>query len=64
MFLKLSLLVGIIVDSFQEFSENLDEEKDIKENICYICSLHREKFEKKGIKFENHHFYYYYLACL
>ena len=50
----MNMLVGIIVDSFQEFSENLDEEKDIKENICYICSLHREKFEKKGIKFENH----------
>ena len=50
----MNMLVGIIVDSFQEFSEKLDEEKDIKENICYICSLHREKFEKKGIKFENH----------
>ena len=50
----INMITGIIVDSFQKLNDQKKEESDMKENTCYICSLHREKFEKKGIKFENH----------
>ena len=49
-----NIITGIIVDSFQKLKDQESEENEMKENTCYICSLHREKFEKKGIKFENH----------
>ena len=53
-FILINMVTGIVVNSFQELSDQKTEENDMKENTCYICSLHREKFEKKGIKFENH----------
>ena len=54
MLVLMNMITGIIVDSFQKLREKKNEENEIKENTCYICSLHREKFEKRGIKFENH----------
>ena len=54
MLVLMNMITGIIVDSFQKLREKKNEESEIKENTCYICSLHREKFEKRGIKFENH----------
>ena len=50
----MNMITGIIIDSFQKLRDQKSEENEMKENTCYICSLHREKFEKKGIKFENH----------
>ena len=50
----MNMITGIIVDSFGSVREKKNEDNEIKENTCYICSLHREKFEKNGIKFENH----------
>ena len=54
MLVLMNMITGIIVDSFQKLREKKNEESELKENTCYICSLHREKFEKRGIKFENH----------
>ena len=54
MLVLMNMITGIIVDSFQKLREKKNEENELKENTCYICSLHREKFEKRGIKFENH----------
>ena len=45
---------GIIVDKFQDLREKNNELYEEKENVCFICSLHRSNFEIKGIDFEYH----------
>ena len=50
----MNMITGIICDSFGSVREKKNEDNEVKENTCYICSLHREKFEKNGIKFDNH----------
>lgn len=50
----LNIVNGIIVDKFQDLREKNNEVYEQKENVCFICSLHRSKFETKGIDFEYH----------
>ena len=50
----LNIASGIIVDKFQDLREKNDELYEEKENVCFICSLHRSNFEIKGIDFEYH----------
>ena len=50
----LNIAGGIIVDKFQDLRESNDELYEEKENVCFICSLHRSNFEIKGIDFEFH----------
>ena len=50
----LNIASGIIVDKFQDLREKNDELYEEKENVCFICSLHRSNFEIKGIDFEFH----------
>ena len=54
MLILLNIINGIIVDTFLELREKSNEENETKLNICYICSLHRTLFEKRGIDFEFH----------
>ena len=54
MLVLLNIISGVIVDTFQELREKSVEENETKLNICYICSLHRTLFEKRGIDFEYH----------
>ena len=54
MLVLLNIISGVIVDTFQELREKSVEENETKLNICYICSLHRILFEKRGIDFEYH----------
>ena len=50
----LNIASGIIVDKFQDLRESNKELYEEKENVCFICSLHRSNFEIKGIDFEYH----------
>ena len=50
----LNIAAGIIVDKFHDLREKNDELYEEKENVCFICSLHRSNFEIKGIDFEYH----------
>ena len=45
---------GIIIDKFDELKEVKKKLYEEKENVCFICSLHRSNFEIKGIKFKDH----------
>ena len=58
-YLLFSLLImnifgAIIVDKFDENRESNKKLNEEKQNMCYICSLHRSNFEIKGIKFTTH----------
>ena len=50
----LNIAAGIIVDKFHDLREKNEELYEEKENVCFICSLHRSNFEIKGIDFEYH----------
>jgi hypothetical protein len=52
--IMINIINGIIVDTFQALREANNERDDVRENVCFICSLNRAKFEIKGINFENH----------
>ena len=66
--LILNITGGIIVDKFDELREDKKKLYEEKENVCFICSLHRSSFEIKGINFKDHQTqehnignYFYYL---
>jgi len=50
----LNIVNAIIVDEFQKKNESSNIHRDQVENICYVCQLHRSKFEMKGFNFEIH----------
>lgn len=50
----INIINGIIVDTFQALREQNNKRDYIKENMCFICSLDRSKFESKGVNFEEH----------
>ena len=52
--LILNITGGIIVDKFDELRESKKKLYEEKENVCFICSLHRSNFEIKGIRFKDH----------
>ena len=52
--LILNITGGIIVDKFDELREAKKKLYEEKENVCFICSLHRSNFEIKGIRFKDH----------
>ena len=64
----LNVINGIIVDTFQALREKNNNRADIIENVCYICSIKKSKFEIRGINY-NHHLnnehlimnYFYYI---
>jgi len=52
--LIMNIFGAIIVDKFDENRELNKKLYEEKENMCYICSIHRSNFEIKGIKFSQH----------
>jgi len=50
----LNITGGIIIDKFDELRKEKKKLYEEKENICFICSLHRSNFEIKGIRFKDH----------
>ncbi|EFA86157.1 inositol 1,4,5-trisphosphate receptor-like protein [Heterostelium album PN500] len=61
----LNVILGIIVDTFGQLRDQRALTEDYKANICFICSIDRETFQKKGIDFNKHveddHNKWYYL---
>ena len=54
MLVLLNIINGVIVDTFLELREKSIVENETKLKKCFICSLHRNAFEKRGIDFEYH----------
>ena len=54
MLVLLNIINGIIVDTFQELREEANAQNETKMNICFICSLNRTLFERKGLDFDKH----------
>lgn len=54
MLVMLNIINGIVVDTFQDLREKNSEQQEIRNNSCFICSLHRSEFESKGIDYEEH----------
>mmetsp|Transcript_29083 Transcript_29083/g.65863 ORF Transcript_29083/g.65863 Transcript_29083/m.65863 type:complete len:241 (+) Transcript_29083:2-724(+) len=52
--IMVAIITGIIIDTFADKrSEKNDIEEDIK-NVCFICSLNRDLFDRKRIPFNDH----------
>lgn len=54
MLIIFNMVNSIVVDAFQETREKNNKINEEKTNACFICSLHRSKFEVKGVSFEHH----------
>ena len=46
-----AIISGIIIDTFADMRGQLEAVKEDDNNYCLICSIGREKFERKGIRF-------------
>jgi hypothetical protein len=50
----LNIINGIIVDTFQAMrQENIEKVKQ-RDDLCYICSKQKGKFEASGVSFKRH----------
>ena len=50
----IAIITGIIIDTFGELrGQKAEIEKD-EQNVCFICSVERDQFERKGLKFADH----------
>ena len=52
--IMLNIVNGIIVDTFQALREENNTKQRIRDNVCYICSINKAKFEMKGIDYNYH----------
>lgn len=50
----LSLVFGIVIDTFAELREAAHKKEDDIKNICFICGGRKEDLEKQNIKFQKH----------
>lgn len=50
----LNVILGIIVDTFGQLRDQRAETEDYKSNVCFICSIERETFQKNSIEFKKH----------
>ena len=50
----INIILGIIVDNFAEFRNNLDELNNDKNNICFICQMSRDDARNKNLNFDLH----------
>lgn len=49
-----AIITGVIIDTFSELRSNKADIESNQLNVCFVCSLDREKFERKGLKFADH----------
>ena len=52
--IMVNIINAIIVDTFQDIREKNNEKFETINNVCYICSLDRSKFELIGHNFTTH----------
>jgi hypothetical protein len=64
----LNIIFGIIIDTFAALRDEQMELREDTENVCFICSHHRDDFERIGVDFrehtEKHHNMWNYLKYL
>ncbi|PRP87028.1 inositol 1,4,5-trisphosphate receptor-like protein [Planoprotostelium fungivorum] len=52
--LMLNIFLAIIVDTFSELRDIRQQARTSRVQNCFICSIEREAFKRKGIEFHNH----------
>jgi hypothetical protein len=52
--IMLNIINGIIVDTFQALREYNNYVDYVRNNVCYICSIDKNKFEMHGVDFSKH----------
>ncbi len=52
--IMVAIVTGIIIDTFSEMRSQKAAIDDNQNNVCFVCSIQREKFERKNIKFADH----------
>jgi inositol 1,4,5-triphosphate receptor type 3 len=50
----MNIIFGIIIDTFAELRDQNNTKENDMNNVCFICSFDRHKFENKGDGFEHH----------
>lgn len=53
-FLLLAIVTGIIIDTFSQLRQAKEDVESNMENVCFVCNLRRDVFERKLIKFAEH----------
>ncbi len=49
-----TLVFSLTINSFKNYKQYIDQITDERNNLCYICQLHRTKFDKQGVDFDDH----------
>lgn len=69
--IMLNIVTGIIIDEFGSIKDALHEKVEDIQNVCFICGISREDFERFNIAFDTHwsfdHYmwnYIFYIAYL
>jgi hypothetical protein len=52
--IMLNVINGIIIDTFQDLREQGEKKTFYKENMCYVCSNTKSRFEMCGLDFKDH----------
>jgi hypothetical protein len=52
--IMVAIITGIIIDTFADLRSARDEVEDNIMNVCFVCSLSRDIFERNRIKFSEH----------
>eukprot|EP01119_Soliformovum_irregulare_P019624 TRINITY_DN6260_c0_g1_i1.p1 TRINITY_DN6260_c0_g1~~TRINITY_DN6260_c0_g1_i1.p1 ORF type:complete len:1666 (-),score=525.24 TRINITY_DN6260_c0_g1_i1:20-5017(-) len=52
--LLLNIVLAIIVDTFGELRDNKALARSVKSSRCFVCSIERETFKRKGVDFGDH----------
>lgn len=51
-----AIVSGIIIDTFSEMRAEDDAINDARQNLCFVCSIARDRFETAGIDIDDHRF--------
>ena len=49
-----AIITGIIIDTFGELRGTKADIENDESNVCFVCSLKRDQFERQGRKFSDH----------
>ena len=52
--IMLSVIGGVVIDTFAELREKSQKQSYDMNNVCYICSGNKNDIEKKGESFKEH----------
>jgi len=52
--IMVAIITGIIIDTFGELRGTKADIESDESNVCFVCSLKRDQFERQGRKFSDH----------